>query len=58
MRKKPVWIFSCIDNGGYHQAFKVLATSKPAAIEAGFMRARKKAKGDIFSWECKLSFVP
>lgn len=47
--------FSCIDNGGYRQNFVVKASNKQAAIDKAFTKARKHAKGDITSWECKLA---
>lgn len=50
------WSFSCNDNGGKRQSFKVTAGSKQEAITKGFEKARKNASGDInpSSWTCKL----
>lgn len=49
-----VWTYRCIDNGGKKQFFDVKADSKPEAIEKGFKKAKKNAKGDINNWECVL----
>lgn len=46
--------FTCRDNGGKFQNFTVKAASKTAAIDAGFKKARKKAAGDITTWDCRL----
>lgn len=46
--------FYFMDNSGYRANFKIKANSKLAAIDKGFLKARKMAKGDITSWECKL----
>ena len=48
------WNFQCIDNGRKKQAFTVKASSKTEAIEKAFTRAKKNARGDIISWDCKL----
>lgn len=49
------FIFRCTDNGGKHQTFTVKAPDKQTAIDRGFKRAKKNAKGDINpSWECRL----
>ena len=49
------WYFSCLDNGGYKQIFKVKANSKPEAIDKAMTKARKKAKGSIgYDWKCWL----
>lgn len=48
------WQFSCIDNGGLHQYFKVKAPDKTKAIKKAFDKANRCAKGDIINWECKL----
>ena len=48
------WTYSARDNGGKFQTFTVSAKSKPEAIEKGFIKAKKNAKGDIIWWECKL----
>lgn len=48
--------FRCIDNGGKRQVFKVKAPDKQKAIEKGFKRAEKNARGDITSWECNVVF--
>ena len=49
------WSFSIGDNSGKRQNFKVKANSKQEAIDKGFARARKNAKGDLsYHWECKL----
>ena len=52
-----VWGYSCIDNGGKRQFFKVTASSKIEAIKKGSTRAKKKAAGDITSWDCYLIHV-
>lgn len=49
--------FRCIDNGGYRQFFKVKAKDKQTAIDKAFKKARKAAKGDITSWECRAVFT-
>ena len=46
--------FTCVDNGGKHQCFKVKAHDKQEAIQKGFAKATKNAAGDIGSWECEL----
>ena len=51
------WSFYCIDNGGKRQALTIKAKDKPEAIEKGFKKAKKGAKGDIINWECKLRMV-
>ena len=48
------WVFRCNDNGGKKQSFTIKANSKPDAIEKGFRKASKAAKGDIIAWECEL----
>lgn len=49
------WIFRCQDNNGKRQFFKVKANSKLEAVNKGFEKARKNAKGDIsYNWECNL----
>lgn len=48
------WSFYCSDNGGKKQFLKVKADSKTEAINKGFTKAKKQAKGDIHNWECKL----
>ena len=48
------WQFTAKDNGGGYQTFTVTADDKTAAINKGFEKARKKAKGDITTWDCKL----
>lgn len=50
-----LWSFSCSDNGGKKQFLKVKADSKTEAIQKGFAKAKKNAKGDIgYNWECRL----
>lgn len=49
------WTFVAHDNGGGHQVIKVKASSKTEAIKKGFEAADKKAKGDIFKWDCRLN---
>lgn len=51
---KYTFVFSCVDNGGKHQCFKVKAVDKQEAIQKGFEKAKKHAEGDIYSWECEL----
>lgn len=46
--------YSCTDNGGKKQLFKVKACSKLEAIKKGRAKAEKKAAGDINIWDCKL----
>ena len=48
------WSFYCNDNGGSKQMFVVSAKGKTDAIKKGFERAKKNARGDITSWECRL----
>lgn len=49
------WSFYCSDNGGKKQYLKIKAKDKTEAIQKGFEKARKNAKGDIgYNWECKL----
>ena len=48
------WSFYCIDNGWKKQLFTVSAKDKASAIEKGFAKARKNARGDINNWDCKL----
>ena len=48
------WSFYWVDNGGSRQCFYVKAKSKPEAIEKGFKKAKKYAKGDCNNWECRL----
>lgn len=50
--------FTCyfIDNSGKRQYFSVKASDKASAIDKAFKKARKSAKGDIISWDVKLSF--
>ena len=49
------WQFTCRDNGGKFQTFKVKAASKPQAIDKAMEKAKKHAAGDISpSWECRL----
>jgi hypothetical protein len=49
-----IWTYSCIDNGGKRQYFKIKAASKPEAIKKGSTRAKKNADGDVTSWDCYL----
>ena len=48
------WYFSARDNGGKFQNFTVTAATKPEAIDKGIEKAKKKAAGDITSWNCSL----
>ena len=48
------WYFSAHDNGGKFQSFTVTAGSKPEAIDKGLEKAKKKAAGDITTWNCSL----
>ena len=50
--------FMCyfIDNSGKRQNFSIKASDKASAIDKAFKKARKNAKGDIISWDVKLSF--
>ena len=52
-----VWSFYCTDNGGKRQMFTVKAKDKDEAIEKGFKKANKNAKGDIINWECRLRIM-
>ena len=49
------WTFTCRDNGGKYQAFKISASDKTSAINKGIAKARKNASGDIITWDCKLN---
>jgi hypothetical protein len=51
------WQFECIDNGRKRQVFTISAPDKATAINKGFARARKKLKGDIVNWDCKLILI-
>lgn len=47
--------FSCVDNSGKRQSFTIKnAVNMQDAIDKGFKKATKNAKGDITTWECKL----
>lgn len=48
------WSFYCNDNGGKKQMLIVSAKDKTDAIKKGFERAKKNARGDITSLECRL----
>ena len=48
------WRFNCIDNGRKRQSFTVTASDKTEAINKGFAKAKKTAKGDFVNWDCKL----
>lgn len=52
---KHSFIFKCIDDSGKHQVFTVKAIDKMSAIDIGYKRAKRNARGDIISWECILS---
>ena len=52
--KMSKWSFYCIDNKKKKQFFTVSAKDKTSAIEKGFAKAKKNAKGDVNNWECKL----
>jgi hypothetical protein len=52
---KHDWTFVAYDNGGGHQVIRVKASSKTEAIEKGMTKAKIKAKGDIFKWDCRLN---
>ena len=49
--------FYCINNSGKKQIFKVKAPDKMTAIDKGFQKAKKNAKGDITNWECRFVSV-
>ena len=51
------WNFSAIDNGRKRQGFQIKANDKTTAIKKGMEKARKNAKGDIITWDCKLIFA-
>lgn len=51
------WGFTCIDNGRKRQSFTVTAGSKSEAEKKGFQKAKKAAKGDIITWECRLNMA-
>ena len=51
------WQFKCIDNGNKRQVFTIAAPDKTTAINKGFARAKKKAKGNIINWNCKLMLI-
>jgi len=49
------WSFRISDNSGKIQNFTLTAKSKQEAIEKGFAKARKNAKGDLSPhWDCRL----
>jgi len=55
MAKLATWFFHITDNGGGHHNFTIKAASKQEAIDKGFARAKKKAKGDLSAhWDCRL----
>ena len=51
------WVFTARDNGGKFQVINVKAPNKTVALDKGFARAKKHAKGDITSWDCKLATI-
>lgn len=51
------WYFTARDNGGKFQGFKIKAADKKQAIDKGFFKARKQARGAITSWNCTLHSV-
>lgn len=51
------WTFTARDNGGKHQVITITAGSKLEAIEKGIRRAKKKAAGDITTWNCNLKSI-
>lgn len=51
------WDFTTRDNGGKFQYFVVSAPTKPDAITKGMEKAKRKADGDIITWNCKLKTV-
>ncbi len=51
------WSYFQIDNGGKRQAFTIAAPDKMTAIKKGQEKARKAAKGDVITWECRLSIA-
>lgn len=52
-----IFNFRCVDNGGKRQGFTVKANSKAEAEKKAFQKAKKAAKGDIISWECRLAIA-
>lgn len=48
------WHFWCIDNGGKHQSFVLMAKDKETAIKKGMNRAKLHAAGSITNWHCAL----
>ncbi len=57
MKNNYIWTFTCRDNGGKFQVFKIKASDKTSAINKGFAKAKKNANGDIGSWDCKLNIM-
>lgn len=51
------WTFTARDNGGRFQVLTITAKDKPEAITKGHEKAKKKATGDIISWNCSLKSV-
>jgi hypothetical protein len=48
------WTFTARDNGGKFQCIKITANDKTTAISKGLEKAKKKAAGDITTWNCSL----
>lgn len=48
------WTFTARDNGGKFQCIKITANDKTTAINKGLEKAKKKAAGDITTWNCML----
>lgn len=55
--KMPRWNYTCHDNGGGSQSFSVAAKDHLSAVSKAEAKARKKAKGDITSWDCHLRLM-
>ena len=51
------WGFTCMDNGQKRQAFTVTAKNRTEAEEKAFKKAKKNARGDIISWNCRLNMA-
>lgn len=42
MKNNYTWTFTCRDNGGKFQVFKIKASDKTSAINKGFAKAKKE----------------
>ena len=44
--------FSFRDNSGYKKVYLIKGCSRQDALEKGFARARRDARGDVTTWHC------